>query len=269
MKQYKNGNRDASFLFDYCYILRDAYELSTTEIHEYISTQSSNDLHSENNIRFIYEFAFHGHDIAIPLGSTAYQFMFEYVDEFKTYFEEEQIVSRLVWIAHHAANKAIEELDESTFYQALEVINKFDKGKAVLYKEMDGRTTGVIFEKNLPLRLQMAFVKGKGDRRQYRELSGQYIQRIWDHANQLNELAWEYYQEKEDKDDLKEAISWVKRSIELENSYAANDTYAALLFKSGKLKKGHKQANKAIAVAIENNEDYAETTALILKFTGK
>ena len=54
-QQYKGGNRDANFLFEYCYKLRDAYELDSLVINEYLNTQTIDDLGKEKNIKFIYE----------------------------------------------------------------------------------------------------------------------------------------------------------------------------------------------------------------------
>ena len=63
---YNTGKREADFLFEYCYKLRDAYELDSLVINEYLNTQPINDLSKEKNIKFIYEFAVHAFKITTP-----------------------------------------------------------------------------------------------------------------------------------------------------------------------------------------------------------
>jgi hypothetical protein len=79
-------------------------------------------------------------------------------------------------------------------------------------------------------------------------------------------MAWNCYELEDDPYELKEAIKWSRRSIKLENSYANNDTYAALLYKTGKHKKAYTQAQKALAIAREENLDYQDTMDLIKRF---
>lgn len=263
VKKYNKGNRDPDFLFDYCYILRDAFVLNTIVVDDYIQTQSVADFDTERNIKFIYEFALVNHDVAIPLNSPAYNFMLEHQDKFTPYFDEEQIIVRLVWIANKAAYKAIEDQNEQAFNQAIEVIEKFPTGQMLMYKEMDGRTTAVITETNLPLKLRMEYEREKGNTYQYRALSKQYVEGVWDDADALNTMAWNCYLFGDDPKELKEALKWSKRSIQLDDNYANNDTYAALLYKSGKYDQAYEQAQKALAIARNENLEYQETMDLI------
>jgi len=266
VSQYKTGNRDPQFLFDYCYFLRDAAELPVTIIDQYIQTQSVADLDQEKNIRFIYEFALHNFEVGIPFNSPAYNFMLENQDKFLPYFEKDQVIARIIWIAHRTAYEAIDTLDEVLFKQALAVIEQFPTGQELWFKEMDGRTTGVIFEKNLPLSLKMAYEKEKGNTAQYRMLTKEYLDGVWDDPDALNTMAWNCYEFEEDPRELREALKWSRRAIKLDNSYANNDTYAALLYKSGKHKKAYVQAQKALAIARAENLDYQETIDLIKRF---
>ncbi len=264
--QYNSGNRDAQFLFDYCYVLNEAAELPVTVIDQYIQTQSVADFSQERNIKFIYEFAYHNYEVAIPFNSPAYNFMLQNQDKFLPYFEKEQIIARLIFIANDVAYEAIVHQDEVLFNQALAVIEQFPTGKELWFKEMDGRTTGVIYEKNLPLSLRMAYEKKKGNTPQYRKLTKEYLEGVWDDADALNTMAWNSFEFEENLKELKEAVKWSRRSIKLDNRYAYNDTYAALLYKAGKHKKAFKQAQKALAIAREQNIDYQETMDLIKRF---
>lgn len=84
-------------------------------------------------------------------------------------------------------------------------------------------------------------------------------------ANELNNYAWTFYEKVDDVLMLNKAEGWAKTACELDNTYANNDTYAAVLYKLGKKKEATLAANKAIAIAKENQEDFEETEALLVK----
>ncbi len=84
-------------------------------------------------------------------------------------------------------------------------------------------------------------------------------------ARELNSYAWTFYQKVDDKKMLSNAENWAKKATELEDNYANNDTYAAVLYKSGKKAEAKVAAKKAISVAQQNGEDFSETQALLEK----
>ena len=85
----------------------------------------------------------------------------------------------------------------------------------------------------------------------------------WNDSNQLNNLAWDVYENETDVKVLKTAIKWVERSIELDKNYYNTDTYAALLYKTGKYKQALNFAEQAVKIAKKNDDDYSSTTKLI------
>jgi hypothetical protein len=263
--EYEAGRRDPDFLYQYCYLLRDAHALTTREIGEYLGTQTESELALEKNILFIYEFALHHFEVAVPFGSPAYTFMLTHQDTFATYYPREQVETRLVWIANRKAHEAIENQDDALFNACLEVIRAIPRREQYLFQEVDGRTTGVITAIDLPLRLEMEYARRKGDIGRYRQIAADFAEANWNDAETLNELAWGRYLGNEDPYDLEEALAWSKRSLELEDTYAYNDTYAALLYKTGQYKKAKKYAEKAIMLAGKSGEDPAETRALLEK----
>lgn len=82
---------------------------------------------------------------------------------------------------------------------------------------------------------------------------------------QLNSYAWNVYLHVEDKELVKQAAGWMSTVIEEEPSYAYLDTYAAVLYKAGELKKAEKYAKKAIAIGKKEGEKVEETEALLKK----
>jgi thioredoxin-related protein len=264
-QQYKNGKRDANFLFDYCYRLRDAYELDSLVINEYLNTQSIDDLGKEKNIKFIYEFAVHAFKITTPFNSIAFNFMLNNRDKFYQYFDKDQVDTRIVWIVNSFVYETIEKQNEISFNKAIEILKPFDTGQTFTFKEMDGRQTGMITSKSLVLSSKMEYYEKAGNLEKYNETLKQYIEKIWNDYDALNAFAWNYYEKFDDKSKLEKAVECVERSIALNSNYANNDTYACLLYKLGRYDKALKQAERAIELAKQKNLDYKDTTDLIVK----
>ena len=84
-------------------------------------------------------------------------------------------------------------------------------------------------------------------------------------ANELNNYAWTFYEHIDDTALLNKAEGWAMTACQLEDNYANNDTYAAVLFKLGKKKEATDAAYKAISLAKESNQDFEETEALLVK----
>ena len=90
-------------------------------------------------------------------------------------------------------------------------------------------------------------------------------------ANELNSIAWNFYEKIEDKEALAKAEVWASKACELEKTYANLDTYAAVLYKVGKKDLALQNANRAIEVAKKEKyteEDYKGTSELIEKIKG-
>lgn len=86
-----------------------------------------------------------------------------------------------------------------------------------------------------------------------------------DSWQELNSVAWKFYQSVDDKKALKKAVKWAKKSVALDSNYANTDTVAALYSKLGKNRKGIKYAEAAIALAKQEGLSYDDTTALLDK----
>jgi thioredoxin-related protein len=84
-----------------------------------------------------------------------------------------------------------------------------------------------------------------------------------DDANELNTVAWAFYQRIDAKKDLAKAIGWAKRSVELDRGYYNLDTLAWLYQKAGKEAEAVKTALAAIELAKENGEDYSGTEKIL------
>lgn len=76
------------------------------------------------------------------------------------------------------------------------------------------------------------------------------------YCQSLNEVAWTHFEKVSDADALKNAVNWSKRTVELQpENYSYMDTYANLLFKTGKKNKAIEQQTLAISLAKKSGED--------------
>jgi len=268
---YNIGNRQPDFLFDYVYMLRDAHELDSTVVNEYLDSINENEYKPEKNIKYIYEFSIHNFKIFFPYNNRRFNFLINNKELFYEYIDSNQVKTRIVWILNNAIYNAIEGNDEETFKQAIKDLKEFDNGEQYLFKEMDGRITGMITSKNLVLSSMLHYYEKIGDKSNYFKTLDLYMSKIWDDAEELNNFAWGVFKQAQENETKKiqTAIKCSVRSIELDNNYANNDTYAWLLYKSGEKKKALKQAKKTVEIANKNNQDCSETQKLIEKIAEK
>ncbi len=82
-------------------------------------------------------------------------------------------------------------------------------------------------------------------------------------ANELNSAAWNIFENSEDADALKVALTWAMKSVELDEGYANLDTLAWLYNKNGNRAKAVETAKKAITIAKEMGVPYEDTEKLL------
>ena len=84
-----------------------------------------------------------------------------------------------------------------------------------------------------------------------------------DNAEELNTVAWAFYQRIDDEEALAKAIGWAEQSVALDRGYPNMDTLAWLYQKTGQQAKAVKTAMEAIELAKANGEDYSGTTEIL------
>ncbi len=84
-------------------------------------------------------------------------------------------------------------------------------------------------------------------------------------SNELNTVAWNFFEKVEDKAALKKAVAWAQEGVKKGENYAICDTVANLYFKLGDKKNAKSWAEKAISLAKKEGEDYKDTQAILDK----
>jgi len=262
--EYNLGNRDSDFMLEYCYRLNDANELDSLVINEYLNTIDPVDYNSDKNVRFIYEFMFHKHNICIGYDHEAYGFMRNNQDLFASFFEAEQVISRLMIVVNNRIQNAVNNKDADEFWPLLEELKKYD-GTDHQFKEIWGGITLWFTFKDHSLDAEIAFYKALGDEEKYHALYQTKVDKNWDDSEALNSLAWYVYLGDEDDFLIAKALECVIRSIELDINYNNTDTYAALLYKDKQYVEALVVAERAVEIAKKEDDNCDETLALIEK----
>ena len=257
--QYSNGHRDADFLFDYCYRLKDANELDSLLINDYLRTQSEEDLLEEKNIRFVYEFMIHKHQTCIDLEHIAFQFMSENKKLFTPYFNLEQVNTRLFYVTSHYVSNAAVHCSDEVFWKSLERLKEFD-GKDYKEEVFDGdvKMASVAFATKKYVTTNQSHLKknSSGLISLFHLLENPKTGKKLPEFLTINEV---------DEFILNKSLECVVRSIELNSNYNNNDTYAALLYKTEQYVESLVVAERAVQIAKKDERNCDETLSLIEK----
>lgn len=116
----------------------------------------------------------------------------------------------------------------------------------------------------------VVFYQQTGDVDKYAEAAVAYFDRYPpDNWSELNEMAWGFYENVDDRAMLEKALEWAKKSVSMEANYYNTDTLAALYAKLGKKKLAIKHAKKAIELAKKSGDDASATEQLLAQLKGK
>jgi thioredoxin-related protein len=261
--RYRAGERNTQFLFEYSYMLRDAYELDSTEVNEYLSRLTSEDMNQERNLRYVYEFCVHHYQVFTPFGSTAFDHLLNERARYESLFEKDQVAVRIVWILHAAMFDAVEKQDKALVDQIAGALRPFDNGQTYVYKEVDSRITGMISAKHQVAGAYMTFYEKSDDRKAYLEARKHYLKLIRKDASGLNDFAWGMHERTSDPEKLRCALKCANRAVRLEPVYVHIDTQAWLLYDTGDYKGAIRAGYRAIEQAKKENQDYSETEKLV------
>ncbi len=82
-------------------------------------------------------------------------------------------------------------------------------------------------------------------------------------SDELNSLAWNFFENVDNKASLEKAVVWAQESVKKDQNYANTDTLANLYNKIGDKKNAKMWAEKAIELARSKGEDFSDTEKLL------
>ncbi|EJF52993.1 thiol:disulfide interchange protein [Saprospira grandis DSM 2844] len=247
-KRYEKGDRQAEFLRNYILALNAAHEECSNEAHTYL------DLIPEK------EWLQNEHFDIMMLSIRAFEQ--KYLDYVLAHKEE--------FVAENG-KEAVEEYMKDALLNQMHIIGEAQNGKGT--KSQEYKQLVKKFKQNLPKDLSNYYTDmlnmmiHEGTEKEFKYLNIMLLEHT-DSWEELNEAAWDGLYEEKNKKQLKAALKWIDKSIELEENYYNLDTKANLLHKLGKKKEALATAEKALELAKAQAVEAEETKALIEKIKG-
>jgi thiol-disulfide isomerase/thioredoxin len=242
-KKFNEAKTNSLYAFSYFAMLENGCQNFETELSDYFALQKESDLISRNNWNIIYKYV-------NDYSSKEFLYFENNKASYAKLYSSDSVENKIVRVYSYGLNLALRKKNPEDYARLKSKIKESDfKGseKIILISDMK------LYEQNK-------------DWSNYIITSSGYLDKFGsDNASDLNNIAWVYFENINEKPALEKAAGWAKHATELENNYGNNDTYAALLYKLGK-KEGAKQAaEKAISLAKNTGEDYEETSKLLRK----
>ena len=242
-KKYETGQRDAEFIYNYAWALQNACLPPDEVVVAYLSDLPQEELKSEANWKIIKDFL-------QDYDSKSFQYLLENKDEFSKLYSKKEVGEK-VFSVYRSGLFAYEAKNDL-------------KGLKILKEKI--RQSGNPDAEKIIMDAELRSYERKRQWDQYAEVAELYAEKyVWNDPNELNSIAWKFYEEINDGEKLQKAMKWAERSIELEEQYYNMDTLAALHFKSGNKDEARKVAERAISIANKKGDDPKETIELLEK----
>lgn len=248
VRNYEAKKTDARFVAAYIGALSGTCLEPDKELAQYFSLQSENDLWSDANWEMI-------NNYTSDLNSREFKFLVDNKARLSATRTEAAVNEKI----NHVAKSSLRTMVRAKpFDQA-----KYEHTKQQIAQLNIPKGRQILFESDLDLAKRNRNWKG------YAELAVAHVDTYYSsNGDELNSIAWDFYENVDDKAALLKAEAWARQSVALEAAYPNLDTYASLLYKNGKKEEALATANKAIEYAKNENysaDEYKATSDLIAK----
>ena len=244
-KKYDSGKSTPDEMAEYILMRGRTCLPAKDEMAKYFSTQKDEDLTQKRNWSLLWE-----NRISINTDSREFRYFIDHQTDFEKLYEPTEVTR----VAKDAYTFALYNDVKSKNTDA------YNKRKAEILQR------NFSFSEEMVLSSDMSLYQANKDWKQYAENSAKYIEKFKkDDYNTLNNIAWDFYENVDDKAMLAKAEGWIKHSVELQPGYFNYDTYAAVLYKLGKKTEAKATAEKAIELAKKTGDDYKATQEMLDK----
>lgn len=240
----KKNKKSSKFLAEYINYMNNGGVIKSDVVETYLKLQSKKDLTSATNTDLIFDATL---DVNSPF--------FKVLQENKAHFEKEKGVfetnMKIRNMAIMNVQAAIEDKDDAKFEQSIAII----EGLTLDNKEM------------LNFQLKLDYYLRMENWNAYKNTANDYLaDNELENHSLLNNIAWNFYEQIDDKEDLAKAEGYARAAIKIKSQYNNHDTLAALLFKQGKTEEGKERADKAINIAKATKKNFKATLDLLKKY---
>lgn len=239
-KKYADGNRDVDFLCEYLNTLNSAEEKYEDVFKEYLGKLAPNDFTDKKHAQTIF-------NLTKDLKSAGLGYLIKNREFNITLMGADAFNKKINQIATKAVSEAPHANDIALFEGAINLVkaNKApDRAEKIL-------------------KLSMDYYAAMNDWVNYDKNASQYVKKYASkNAALLNDVAWTYFLNVNDEKQLQKATKWSFTSINTDNKYTYNLTYAYLLYKQNNYKEAERACDYAIIRANEENVVPSSANAL-------
>jgi thioredoxin-related protein len=247
-EQFEKKGLNEGNILTYASLLGGSCLDATPGIKKYLGTVKDADLQKRVNWVLIRDYM---HD----LDSREIKYLVEHSDDFSKKFGKDTVEGKLASLGQRFFDRFFKPGGYNK--------EEFEKAKKEFLSQKWPSAQKTVFTTELSL-------NKFNDKPKYYEMAAAHFQEYYNNdPNSLNSMAWDFYQNADNKEQLKAAVNMAKRATDLSSSFAYLDTYAALLYKTGNYKEAEKQAEKAIDAAKKSGEEPRETEELLKKIREK
>ncbi|MCS6967639.1 MAG: thioredoxin fold domain-containing protein [Cytophagales bacterium] len=222
--KYESGDRSQTVMRQYVYALLNAGDSKASSVaRELLQQQTSSRWHEPDNWALIQK-------TELDINSPVFDFVAKNPHLFAIYEPEYSHYIHLV------TGRAMFKVSRSQQLKQLQLLKQVLKH---------------YFPKDSARYLARAdfyfYTMGNHDEKKY-AASARYLDHYCNDWQELNEIAWSYYEQETSLDKLQKALQWVEKSIQLKETYSNLETKAHLLYKLGRSKEALEVAQKAISI---------------------
>ena len=238
LKKYKSGVNTPEFIYEFCQRLSDAYTPMTEVLQNYFPTQTEDKLQDRTNWNIIRKFV-------SDMDSPVFAYLLNHREEYVSKYTKDSVDNKISEVFLNALVKQTRSAQMTD-----------DTYNALKKKIKD---TGYPGADKICVTSDLMLYQMRGDKQKFLDLACDKVDKLFsDDYNMLNNFAWNVSELSTDSKYLNKALSWAKQSIQLKDEAFNNDTYARLLYKSGKKDEARKYERIAIARAREKHLSVTE-----------
>lgn len=239
-QKYKDGNREPDFLREFVNTLYNSGEKYEDYFKEYLEKLSDKNFTDPAHTKTIF-------NLTNDLKSPGLAYIMKNHDYYVTLMGGDGVNKKINQIAEKAVKEAPKADDRALFDGAIELVRN---NKAPDAQEKI-------------LKLSMDYFQHMGNWVDYDKNASQYIKKFASKkANEINDIAWNYYLNIHNTDQLVKAAKWALNAINTDNKYTYNLTYAYLLYKLEDFKEAEKACDYALIVAEKEGANTSSATFL-------
>lgn len=248
-KQFLADPSNSDKYFTYLNTLKKGKDRTDLSVptHIYLNTQSDAQLLSETNWRVIA-------NGVTDIKSREFQYVLNHQKEFAAVASQNRVDRKIESIVNEMLRPLVDNLDTINYYKQREI------AKSIRLQKTD----------SLVFKFDLTLAERTEKWQFYKKVTLEDTQKlVWNDASFLKEIGQTYLKHISDTESLKKSISWVKHSVELNDSYDGNLLLARLYNKIKDKKLALQYAKDAKDISKEMNWDGKEVDSLLAELNKK